>query len=96
MDMAELNFLHLRYFWAVAHEMMRLLAREGAGLAAIPPIVVRDELAQGLLAEADTLPGIKETFFAVTPERGFSNPLVREPLAAAPPLGLTGFCWGWS
>lgn len=67
--------------------MMRLLAREGVGLAAIPPIVVRDELAQGLLVEADALPGIKETFFAVTPERRFPNPLVRELLAAAPPLG---------
>jgi LysR family transcriptional activator of nhaA len=29
--------------------MMRLLAREGVGLAVLPPIVVRDELASGEL-----------------------------------------------
>ena len=32
--------------------MLRLLARENAGLAVIPPIVVQDELATGLLVEA--------------------------------------------
>jgi LysR family transcriptional activator of nhaA len=67
--------------------MMRLLAREGAGLAVLPPIVVKDELAQGLLLEADQLPGILETFYAVTLERKFPNPLVRELLQAEPPLG---------
>ena len=66
--------------------MMRLLAREGAGLAVLPPIVVKDELAQGLLLEADRLPGIMETFHAVTMERKFPNPLVRELLEAQPPL----------
>jgi LysR family transcriptional regulator, transcriptional activator of nhaA len=64
--------------------MMRLLVREDAGLAVIPPIVVRDELAAGLLAEADRLPGIEETFFAVALQRRFSNPLVQELIAAAP------------
>lgn len=57
--------------------MMRLLAREGVGLAVLPPIVVKDELASGLLVEADRLPGIAETFYAVTMERRFPNPLVR-------------------
>lgn len=57
--------------------MMRLLAREGVGLAVLPPIVVKDELGSGLLVEADRLPGIAETFFAVTMERKFPNPLVR-------------------
>ena len=67
--------------------MMRLLAREGTGLAVLPPIVVKDELAQGLLLEADQLPGILETFYAVTLERKFPNPLVRELLQAEPPTG---------
>jgi LysR family transcriptional activator of nhaA len=61
--------------------MLRLLAREDAGLAVIPPIVVLDELAQGLLVEALRLPGISEAFLAVTRERRFPNRLVAELLA---------------
>ncbi len=57
--------------------MMRLLAREGVGLAVLPPIVVKDELASGMLVEADQLPGIAETFYAVTIARRFPNPLLR-------------------
>lgn len=56
--------------------MIRLLARADAGLAIIPPIVVRDELASGALVEAAKLDGISETFFAVTQERRFPNPLL--------------------
>lgn len=58
--------------------MIRLLVREGFALAILPPIAVRDELASGVLIEADALPGIVETFFAVTIERRFPNPVVRE------------------
>lgn len=58
--------------------MLRLLAREGAGLAVVPPIVVRDELAAGVLVEVRTLPDLSETFFALTPSRRFPNPLLRE------------------
>ncbi|MBS0247574.1 MAG: LysR family transcriptional regulator [Proteobacteria bacterium] len=57
--------------------MMRLLAREGTGLAVLPPIVVKDELTNGVLREASRLPGIAETFYAVTRERNFPNPLVK-------------------
>lgn len=63
--------------------MMRLLAREGAGLAVIPPIVVGDELASGALIEAQPLPGVRETFYAVTLSRRFPNPLALELCAAA-------------
>lgn len=56
--------------------MLRLLAREDAGLAVIPPIVVRDELASGQLVEAATLHGIRETFLAVTLQRRLPNPLL--------------------
>jgi LysR family transcriptional activator of nhaA len=60
--------------------MLRLLAREGVGLAVIPPIVVRDELATGLLTEAAVLEGMTELFFAVTLGRRFPNPLLAEVL----------------
>lgn len=61
--------------------MIRLLAREDAGLAVIPPIVVRDEIADGRLVEAYRLPGIAEQFLAITLDRRFANPLVAELLA---------------
>ena len=57
--------------------MMRLLVREGFALAVLPPIAVRDELASGKLVEADALHGITETFFAITTDRRFPNPVVR-------------------
>ncbi len=60
--------------------MMRLLVREGFALAVLPSIAVRDELASGILIEADALPGLAETFFAVTIGRRFPNPIVRSLL----------------
>ena len=63
--------------------MMRLLVRDGFALAVLPPIAVRDELASGALVEAEALPGIVETFFAVTVDRRFPNPIVRELITAA-------------
>lgn len=63
--------------------MLRLLARADAGLAVIPPIVVRDELSSGLLVEVAQLDGIREHFLAVARERRFPNPLLAEVLAAA-------------
>ena len=58
--------------------MIRLLARQGAGLAVVPPIVVKDELETGRLVEAAQLHGLTETFFAVTTSRRFPNPLLRD------------------
>ncbi|MBD3763249.1 MAG: LysR family transcriptional regulator [Rhodobacterales bacterium] len=60
--------------------MIRLLARADAGLAIIPPIVVRDELDAGLLVEAATLDTLREPFLAVTLQRRFPNPLLAEVL----------------
>lgn len=65
--------------------MMRLLAREGTGLAVVPPIVVRDELASGSLVELAQLPELSETFVAVTLSRRFPNPLARELIASFAP-----------
>lgn len=57
--------------------LIRLLARENVGVAVIPPIVVRDELAQGYLIEAAQIAGLAESFYVITPTRRFPNPLVR-------------------
>jgi LysR family transcriptional activator of nhaA len=63
--------------------MLRLLAREDAGLAVIPPIVVRDELASGRLVEAARLGDLAEVFLAVTGMRRFPNPLLAQVLEPA-------------
>jgi len=68
--------------------MIRLLAREGLGLAVVPPIVIKDELASGLLREAAQLPDLAESFYAVTVARRFPNPLVRELLAPEEPASV--------
>lgn len=49
-------------------------------MAVLPSIAVRDELAAGVLMEAETLPGLAETFFAVTIGRRFPNAIVRSLL----------------
>ena len=61
--------------------MIRLLVRERIGLAVVPPIVIKDELAGGSLVEAAQLPGLAETFYAVTVARRFPNQLVHELLS---------------
>ena len=58
--------------------MLRLLAREGEGLALVPPVVVRDEIREGLLAQTHRLPEVRESFFAITPNRRFPNAIVAE------------------
>ena len=60
--------------------LIRLLARRGEGLAVIPPIVARDELAAGTLVEVAQLPEIAEAFHAITLARKFPNPLLAELL----------------
>jgi LysR family transcriptional activator of nhaA len=62
-----------------------LLAREGHGLALVPPVVVRDEIENGSLVITHPIPEIRETFYAITPSRRFPNPLVGELIAAMKP-----------
>ena len=57
--------------------MVRLLARENAGLAVAPAVVLADELASGRLAEAPFGLEIVESFYAVTVARRFPNPILR-------------------
>jgi LysR family transcriptional activator of nhaA len=60
--------------------MLRLLARESEGVTLVPPIVVQDELRAGLLEERAEVPGLAESFYAVTARRRFPNPLLAELL----------------
>lgn len=58
--------------------MLRLFARESDALTLVPAVVVKDELASGLLVERHRIAQIKETFYAITPSRRFPNKLVQE------------------
>lgn len=60
--------------------MVRLLARENAGIAIAPSVVVQDEIALGLLAAAPFDLRIVESFYAVTVPRSFPHPLLESLL----------------
>ena len=60
--------------------MMRLVAREGAAIALLPPIVVKDELASGTLVEIAKLAGVTEDFYAITIHRRFPSRAVTQLL----------------
>ncbi len=60
---------------------MRLLARDASALALVPSIVVRDELRERVLHEYCVVPGLFETFYAITVERAFQHPLLTSLLA---------------
>ena len=60
--------------------MLRLFAREGAGLALVPPVVVSGELANRTLVEHCRIPQLHESFYAITPSRRFPNPILAEIL----------------
>lgn len=54
--------------------MVRLLARDGIGLAVTPSVVLADEIASGIVATAPFDLGFVEPFYAVTLPRRFPHP----------------------
>lgn len=60
--------------------MVRLLARQGAGIAVAPAIVLADEIADGLLQTAPFDLQIVEPFYAVTIKRKYPHPMLAELL----------------
>ncbi len=61
--------------------MLRLLARADAGIAILPAIVVKDELASGTLVEACGMPGVSEQFSVLIPEHRYLHPAVARLLS---------------
>lgn len=64
--------------------MIRLLARDTDAVALLPSVVVRDELKEGVLHEYCIVPGVVESFYAITIEGQYQHPLVRQLLARKP------------
>lgn len=54
--------------------MVRLLAREGVGVAAAPAVVLTDEIEQGILHPAPFPLDITESFYAIVAKRSFPHP----------------------
>jgi len=71
--------------------MVRLLAREGAGLAIAPDVVFADEMAAGRIGVAAFDLDIVESFYAVTVRRNFPHPLLTTLVGGAgkPATGAT-------
>jgi len=57
--------------------MLRLFARESDALTLLPRVVVADELKSRTLVERCRVPGVTETFYAITTGRRYPNPAVR-------------------
>ncbi|MCC3245397.1 LysR family transcriptional regulator [Methylocystis sp. WRRC1] len=62
--------------------MLRLIVRESHSVTLAPPVVVKDELASGALVELVRIEQIKESFYAITRNSRFENPLLTELLGA--------------
>jgi len=58
--------------------LLRLLARDSSAVALLPAVVVQDELSSGILAEYGVVPGLFESFYAITVRRRFEFPLLKE------------------
>lgn len=70
--------------------MLRLLARDSAGVALVPEIVVKDELEQGILQKYCELPQIFENFYAITAKRQFRPPMLDQLLSAYQEINSAG------
>ena len=64
--------------------IVRLLAREGAGVAAVPSLVLANELETGLLASAPFDLGVTLPFFTVTIRRRLPHPALEALFSAHP------------
>ncbi|WP_438969724.1 LysR family transcriptional regulator [Methylophaga sp.] len=60
--------------------MLRLLVRDTGAVTALPPVVVKDEINNGLLSEFQQLPNIYENFYAITIKRNFMPEIVNHLL----------------
>ena len=60
--------------------LLRLLARDSDSVALVPTVVVQDELSSGRLVEYAVVPGLYETFFAISLHRRFESPLLKSLL----------------
>jgi LysR family transcriptional activator of nhaA len=61
--------------------MLRVLARSSSAVALVPAVVVEDELRTGTLQKYCVVPRVYENFYAITTERQFQPPVLKQLLA---------------
>ena len=64
--------------------LLRLLARDSDSVALLPTVVVRDELRSGRLVEYAVVPGLEESFYAISVQRRFEPPLLKALMKQSP------------
>lgn len=62
--------------------MLRLLARDSRAVAVLPPVVVKDEIAQGILDVYQPVPNAFESFYAITASKRYTPTVVAKLLQA--------------
>lgn len=60
---------------------LRLLTRDSGAVALVPTVVVQDELGSGLLSHYCDVPGVVESFYAITAERRYQPAMLHRLLA---------------
>jgi LysR family transcriptional activator of nhaA len=60
--------------------LLRLLARDSDSVALLPTVVVQDELRSGALVRYGDVPDLHENFYAITVQRRFEPPLLKDLL----------------
>lgn len=58
--------------------MLRLLARGMDAIALLPPVVVKDELESGELRDLFRIPGLSESFYAISAPRRYPSPYLEQ------------------
>ncbi|HQT82453.1 MAG TPA: LysR family transcriptional regulator [Ferrovaceae bacterium] len=76
-----LNFHLLHYSEVDDMAMLRLLARDQAGVALVPEVVVQDELQYKTLEKYCTLPDVTENFYAISLNKAFPSEIFNKLLA---------------
>lgn len=63
--------------------MLRLLARDSGAFSVLPPVVVKDEIAQGVLVLYQDIPDAYEHFYAISAQKKFMPDALNKLLALA-------------
>lgn len=63
--------------------MLRLLARDSGAVAVLPPVVVKDEITQGILEVYQPVPNTFENFYAISAKKKYTPSVIAQLLKAS-------------
>lgn len=56
--------------------MLRLLCRDSGTVSVLPPVAVKEEIAQGILEVYELIPGVHENFYAIANNKKYHSELI--------------------